>query len=139
MRRPSAATIIASAAGCCSITRARIVASRYMITSASQIMPSVIASLRGLTGARRPAGTFSASDLETEMGPQTTVVGVGTGSMDATCPPGTTVVSGGYGSTIVDGDIAINEADGNNGWFVEGANDTSELSPYVTAIVVCAS
>jgi hypothetical protein len=73
MLRPSAATIVATTAGCLAIAGVRIATGRHGTTGDSPTMPRA---------------------------------------------------------------IAIHEADGIDPWLVEGANDTSELSRYATAVVV---
>lgn len=72
-------------------------------------------------------------------GPVTDLVGVSTGSSDATCPAGTGIVSGGYASDLAYGDAFINEPDGNNGWRVFGVNDNASYTDTIQAVAVCAS
>ena len=81
MKRPSAAIVIASTARFFSVTGVGFAAHHYLITSTSQIKPSVITALRGHTGAKGAtgargatgstgaAGTSSASDLSVVGGP----------------------------------------------------------------------
>jgi hypothetical protein len=141
MKRPSAAIVISSAALFFSVTGAGFAAHHYLITSTSQIKPSVINSLRGHTGARGPAGTFNATNLHVIVAPQVFLGLFGSGNevqaTTATCPSGTSIVSGGYTSNIVLGDVSFTGPNG-NGWAAVGVNDSSTQSPYIQAIAVCA-
>jgi hypothetical protein len=55
-RRPSAATVIAVLALICALSGTAIAAKHYLITSESQIKPSVLRSLHGANGKRGPRG-----------------------------------------------------------------------------------
>ena len=99
MKRPSAPIIISSAALFFSLTGAGLAASRYVITSTSQIKRSVVKALHGKPGPTGPAGTagaagqpgtagtpgvagapgvFSASDITVVTGPQVSLTAYGT-------------------------------------------------------------
>jgi hypothetical protein len=83
VKRPSAAIIVASAALSFSVAGTGIAARHYIITSTSQIKPSVLAALRGHAGPRGltdPAGTFTAADLRLVVGPQVTLGVFGSGA-----------------------------------------------------------
>lgn len=67
MRKPSPTTVIACAALFFSLTGAGLAASRYLITSVSQIKPSVRHALRGQTG---PQGLPGAPGATGAIGPQ---------------------------------------------------------------------
>lgn len=144
MKRPSAAIVIASAALCFSVAGTGMAASHYLITSTSQIKPSVIAALRGHAGprgARGPTGTFTANELHIVDGAHLTLDPFGNagdnGTAYATCPAKTTIISGGDSTNLVDGNITISQPYG-NGWAITAINDAPG-SAYIQAIAVCAS
>ena len=143
MKRPSAAIIISSAALFFSVTGASFAAHHYLITSTSQIKPSVINSLRGHTGPRGPAGApgkFSANNLGVVVGPNVTLGLSGSGtdveSSLAQCPAGTTIVSGGYGGLLINGTVPASEPSG-NGWYVLANNNSAVVTATIQAVAIC--
>ncbi len=142
MKRPSAALIVAGAALFVSVASTGAAAKRYLITSTNQIKPSVLAQLRGRPGPKGPTGAFNAHNLHVVAGGRVTL-GTFTNPNDsgtafATCPVNTSIVSGGYSTSLVNGHITISQPYG-NGWAVTAINDDSVAMPYVQAIAVCAS
>jgi hypothetical protein len=145
VKRPSAAIVIASAALVLSVVGTGAAASRYLITSTSQIKPSVITALRGHVGprgARGLTGTFTARDLRVVVGPALTLAQAGNptdaGTAFATCPANTNVVSGGDNTSVINGAITISQPYG-NGWAITAINNSLSTTATVQAIAVCAS
>ena len=141
MKRPSAALVVAGAALFVSVAGTGAAATHYLITSTSQIKPSVLAQLRGRTGPKGPIGTFTAHDLHVIVGAHVTL-GTYPNANDsatafATCPANTSIVSGGYSTNLVTGHITISQPYG-NGWAVTAINDDVIVTPYIGAIAVCA-
>ena len=98
MRRhkPSPAVIVAIVALVIALGGTAIAANRYIITSTSQIKPSVLRALHGARGAVGPPGKDGA------IGPQGLQGSAGSpGSPGATGPPGETGAPGTPGSSIV--------------------------------------
>jgi hypothetical protein len=69
-RRPSPTTIIACLALFFSLAGTGIAASRYIITSTSQIKPSVRRALHGAEGARGPVGAQGSPGQAGQRGPE---------------------------------------------------------------------
>lgn len=126
-------------------------AHHYLITSTSQIKPSVLTKLKGnagRNGAAGAAGTPGAQGPQGPAGPTTlsalTVVNgptisVPTGEVkgaSAICPAGTRAVSGGGNSSIsgIDDDQTATER---GGWFIIIDNETG-ISLNINAQVLCA-
>jgi len=141
MKRPSAALVVAGAALFVSVAGTGAAATHYLITSTSQIKPSVLAQLRGRTGPKGPTGTFNAHDLHVIAGRQVALGTYGNsndgGTAFATCTANTSIVSGGYSTNLVNGHITISQPYG-NGWAVTAINDDPSATPYIQAIAVCA-
>jgi len=117
-------------------------ATHYLITSTNQIKPSVLAQLRGRPGPKGQTGSFNAHNLHIIAGARVILDTFGntndSGTAFATCPANTSVVSGGYSTSLVNGHITISQPYG-NGWAVTAINDDGVATPYVQAIAVCAS
>jgi hypothetical protein len=161
MRKISPATGIATVALFFSLAGSGFAASHYLITSTSQIKPSVLSKLKGAgqselsgpagpagpagaagaQGAPGPAGTFTASDLSVVDGPDIGLSPFGdvgdVGSSVATCPAGDTVVSGGYTGNAVEGAIDTDESSGSS-WEVIASN-AAPIDVSFQAVAVCAS
>lgn len=110
-------------------------ASRYLITSTSQIKPTVLRKLRGATGPPGPAGpagppgpaatiySLSPKRLTTVNSPGVTVPPGAVQSATAVCPAGTRAISGGGSGGITD--INISEIQSARlGWFIVVVNPT---------------
>ena len=113
-RRISPVTVIASVALVFAVTGTGMAAGHYLITSTSQIKPSVLRSIRGKLGPQGPAGaqgapgatgaagtSFSTSDVSVATGTPETLCPVGGGSCEAavgtaTCPSGSVAIAGGF-------------------------------------------
>ena len=155
MKRPSPAIVIATVALFFSMAGAGIAASHYLITSTSQIKPSVLKSLRGKqgpsgapgsagqAGATGPAGVVTASAITDVAGPQQTLCAYGSSCDSATstaaCPSGTTVISGGWSGTVSGGSTTIDEPNGSTGWTVTIVNSSTLATGVFAAEVECAS
>ncbi|MGA2008148.1 MAG: hypothetical protein ABSH27_11405 [Solirubrobacteraceae bacterium] len=149
-RRPSATTAIACLALFFALAGTGLAAGKYLITSKSQIKPSVLKELRGnrgpagapgaagAAGAAGPQGTISASNLTVVDGPATSISPDTTGTSVAVCPSGDTALSGGWAGPLDDTTISSSEPDGTNQWEVVAANASPETDS-LTAIAVCAS
>ena len=100
MRKPSTATVIASAALFLSLGGLGLAASRYLITSKHQIAPSVLRTLRGDRG---PAGASGLTGQAGATGPP--------GQAGPTGPPGQAGGTGppGAGGTFNTGDVGFAE------------------------------
>lgn len=153
--RVSPTTAIALAALFFSLGGIGLAASRYVITSTSQIAPNVLRYLhgeRGPRGAQGPAGapgvagtpgTFTAANVTFVGGPTVAVCAVGGGSCGiatstATCPAGTTIISGGWQGSVVLGMTSLNEAIGTTQWTVTIDNE-GLIDGQFQAIAECAS
>lgn len=142
--RISPATVISLVALFFSLTGAGLAASRYLITSVSQIKPSVRNALRGSVGPQGPAGPQGTSGVTGIAGPQgpagSPPAGILTDNITiyraggAVAPgqqtkirlqcPGSAMLGGGY--TATDGaTILVNAAGGANEWDVTGSNPTN--------------
>lgn len=129
-RRPSTATVIALVALFVALGGTSIAASRYVITSTSQIKPSVRKALRGPTPAS-PSLTY----LSTVNSPAVPVAAGTVGSATATCPAGTRAVSGGGTGSVAD--IAASVMVEHNSWLLIVVN-TTPITVEIRAQVQCA-
>ena len=153
MRNPSPAVAIASVALFFSLAGTGLAASRYLITSTSQIKPSVLSALKGKRGSAGPAGAPGAAGLAGAAGASFTTSDVveatgtptvaspsgGIASSYASCPGGDVVLGGGYSGPLVDTDIAYNYPIGNGtAWEVTITNNSS-ITESFTPYAICAS
>jgi hypothetical protein len=160
MRKPSITTAIACLALFFSLTGVGIAASKYLITSTSQIKPNVLNALKGKQGPAGPAGpagaagiagaagaSFTTSDVTVVPGTEQILCASGGGSCDtavasASCPAGSVAVGGGWdGNTEppVDASVAYNEPTvGDAGWEV-GIVNNGVIGATFTPYAVCAS
>ena len=163
-RQPSATTAIALLALFFALGGTAVAARHYLITSTSQIKPSVLRQLMGAPGLAQgtpgaagptgpqgpagptgpqgpqgPAGPSNVSGLTEVQGPKNSVAAGGVATSVATCPTGQHAVSG--GSNVYAGTMSgeASEADeGRTSWFVVVANSSSYGGGYVEAIAYCA-
>ena len=169
MRKPSTATVIASAALFCAIGGTAIAASHYLITSTAQIKPSVLSKLRGDVGATGPAGAdgrtgptgspgvsggvgatggtgvtgvtgvFSSSDLTTASSSDS-VDNATTITLVAVCGGGATAISGGWSGVNPGASITLSEQDPNtHDWAVTLDNTSGSTDSGFTVYAMCAS
>jgi hypothetical protein len=153
-RKPSSGTVIAAVALFFALGGSAIAARHYLITSTSQIKPSVLKELRGATGAagaegaagpagpagvtgpQGPAGPTNLSSLTIVAGESKTVPKESVGTSVATCPAGSHAVSGGGydGLTFL---VASEMESSHQSWFIVGVNEAS-TSTHIEAVVYCA-
>jgi hypothetical protein len=150
-RRPSVTTVIACMALFFALGGSALAASKYLITSRSQIKPSVLKSLQGSKGAAGKAGppgpagaagaagavgTFNASTLAVVDGPAVSISSDSTGTSTAVCPTGDTAISGGYAGPLANTTVTFDDPLGTTEWQV-GASNLSANAETLTAVVVC--
>ena len=121
-----------------------IAGSHYIISSTSQIKPSVLRRLHGREGAPGPAGPVgppgpagpvALSGITEVVGPKE-LIGEEVGSSLALCPAGTHAVSGGGAAITLDGMAASEMSAGHQGWFVIAAG--TSFNSTVQAVAYCA-
>ena len=96
------------------------------------------AGAQGPPGAAGAPGGFDPAKLQYVTGPTVTVAGGASGGTQATCPAGTTAISGGFSAT--DGHVAFSETLGSTLHSVLVSNDTEPPVPVqIRATVVCAA
>jgi hypothetical protein len=156
-RRLTPATAIASVALAFSLTGTGLAASRYLVTSTSQIKPSVLAGLHGARGPRGPiggagptgpvgaTGPAASANLTTVVGPSEVVTAARPSNFSiATCPTGTHAVSGGWASDNATSDtVTITSEEPNQAdteWIVfavDRSPSTSASGFNFQAVAVC--
>jgi hypothetical protein len=157
IRRPSASSVIALLALFFALGGSAIAAKHYIITSTSQIKPSVIKHLQGLefegpkgaTGPQGPAGVAGPQGpigpagpsnlgaIITVEGPIHSIAPFHAENSIATCPAGTRAISGGGVAITLNG-IAVSVAGvGRETWGVVAANGTNSNEDTVQAIAYC--
>jgi hypothetical protein len=146
MRKPNIHNIAAWLALFFSLAGTGLAASHYVITSTSQIKPSV---RRALHGARGPAGSQGVQGpqgtpgptvlghLVRVMGPKTFVGAFGVGSSTATCPAGEDVVSGGYLMVGAVAHVFIEDTPSSQTW-TTAIGVPGEETANVEAVAFCA-
>jgi hypothetical protein len=166
LRRPSTSTVIASLALFFALGGTAIAARHYLITTTSQIKPSVLAKLKGNAGRagaqgpagapglqgpqgpQGPAGPAVLSALTLQEGPENRVPAdnelgpsgfEGIEGSAATCPAGDHVVSGGSNvyAGIVSGMLSVPSED-HRSWIVVVANGSTFANGEVEALAYCA-
>jgi hypothetical protein len=148
-RKPSAATIIACVALFFSLSGAGIAASHYLISSVSQIKPSVRAALRGSAGPQgAPGRPASASPLDrsstyTAVGDEvqlavTPTNPTGSGGALVACRGSDVLLSGGFdsGNAVVDASQPSIASDAF--WNVRASVAPGQTSGWVRAWALCA-
>ena len=133
-KRLSPATAIACVALFFSLTGAGLAASRYVAAPQAQRPAAATGGLR----ARRAAGALGANRLVVVDGLGRFVASGATVTVDARCPAGTSVVSGGWAGPLQQTDIDYNEPDGSRRWEVVATNE-SPIEGAIQAVAVCAS
>jgi hypothetical protein len=127
-----------------------IAARHYLLTSTSQIKPSVLKQLHGKIGETGPAGTAGPTGPQGPAGPsnlselievasEEVFVGAGkVGSAAATCPTGQHAVSGGGAAIVGAGGLNVTQmSKDHQSWFVITNNEGS-VAGKVQAVVLCA-
>jgi hypothetical protein len=155
-RRPSFATGIALIALFFALGGTAIAARHYLITSTSQIKPSVLQRLHGNAGAegargpagvagqqgpaglQGPAGPTSLGAIIEVAGPKNVVPAKKVASSIAMCPAGTHVVGGGDSMFAGEVEGFDSEAERPQSWFVIVANGSEFSEGWVQAIAYCA-
>lgn len=152
LRRPSVATGISGLALFLALGGSAVAAKHYLVTSSSQIKPSVLSKLKGKTGAtgpvgpqgtggpqgpQGPAGPSNLSGLTTVIGPTVEVPTGKVGGAEAVCPSGSRAVSGGGYASIAG--IADSEMESSHtSWFILMVNETG-ITLKIHAAVQCAA
>jgi hypothetical protein len=127
-RRPSTATAIALVALFVALGGTTLAASRYVITSPSQIKPSALRAIRGATGKTVVAH-----------GPLVAVAPSSIGISEANCPSGYDVISGGYSAIVgVGGDVNQDEPVGTHSWWAGVSTRLSSEPAHIEATALCA-
>jgi len=130
-------------------------ASRYLITSARQIKPSVLKQLRsqgpagaaGAPGAAGPAGVFSTANVTQVTGAVASMCTWGSGTCDvgssvANCPAGSAVLGGGYdggSDPPIDASVGYDKPIGTSAWEVIMTNDDTYGAATFNAVATCAT
>jgi hypothetical protein len=157
LRKPSLTGITAALALFIAFGGSAAAASHYLVTSTSQIKPSVLMKLKGNAGAKGaagpagavgpagapgaigpqgPAGPSNLSALTTVIGPTVEVPTGKVGAAEAVCPAGFRAVSGGGEASIAG--IAGSEMEtSHTSWFILMVNETS-IVLKIHAAVQCA-
>jgi hypothetical protein len=130
-----------------------VAARHYLITSTSQVKPSVLSQLRGRSGPAGPAGPggpqgpagpagpVALGKIIRVEGPNVVVIPQQLGVSHAVCPSGYRVVSGGYAAVLPDFASVYFDADeaATNSWTAEVSNDNGEgRISIIAAIAYCA-
>lgn len=152
-RKPSVTTVVACLALFFALGGSALAASKYLITSTSQIKPSVLKSLQGkrgpagtpgapgaagAAGSPGPVGALDTADVTVVDGPAASIGPDSNGSSTAVCASGSTVLSGGYAGPLTDTTITYDDPLGTAEWQV-GASNLSSNPETLTAVAVCAS
>lgn len=142
-RKPSPAVAISLAALFFSLSGAGFAASRYVITSKSQIAPKVRHTLKGergpagiagAQGPQGPTGQAGAVTVSDKAGPFVVVQPGGATVASVTCPAGTVAVGGGYYKDP--GIEIINSAPTPDpqGWEIIAANNNTKDAQFLARV-----
>jgi hypothetical protein len=126
--KPSPSSLIAISALFIALGGTAIAANRYLITSASQIKPSVLSSLT-------EAPQSSVRRVLTH--PVTISAGAATPIAQAECAPDEHVVSGGYAVELAPGAYVSQNIPTGRSWLVQVNATKSSGASTVQAVVVC--
>jgi hypothetical protein len=146
MRRPSVPTIIASVALFFALSGGAYAAHHYLISSTSQIKPSVLRTLKGRagpaggqgpTGPAGPAGPTLLGHLVQVIGPEAFAEPFKIAVSIATCPVGDDVVSGGYLMVGVLTNVFIQDTPTPQTWEAAIGNASEQLA-HIEAVAFCA-
>lgn len=152
MRKPSPALVVSVAALFFSLTGAGLAASHYLITSTSQIAPSVRHSLhgaigpagpQGVTGPQGPQGPAGTAHVSLIVGDTTTLPAQSPLEtvLTAACPPGNVLEGGGYYSVFdVPGAVVVDSYPdtSDNVWIVHVMNPSGNVV-QAQARAICAT
>jgi hypothetical protein len=127
LSKPSPALVIACLALFVALGGTAIATSRYMITSTSQIKPSVL----GAIGAPGPDTNVNSEEVSIQPGTH--------GSAGANCATSEHVVTGGYSGELAPGAlVVIDEPRGSHGWSVLIDNRHATAVSKLRAEALCA-
>jgi hypothetical protein len=126
-RTPSPATMIALIALFFALGGSALAASHYLISSTSQIKPSVLRAIRG------------GGQLVVVNGPLVAVAPSSVNVSVATCPGGYDIVSGGYSGVLgIGADVNQDEPVGAHSWWAGVSTRLSSEQAFVRATALCA-
>ncbi len=126
-RSPSPPTLTALLALFFALGGSAVAASRYVITSASQIKPSVLSRIE----------FADRSEVVVVRNVPFPIYPNQAGRSVATCPNGGRVISGGASATTVNGVSASEPSEDRTSWIAVAAN-TEQTTAHVQAIALCA-
>ena len=126
-RKPTPASLIAISALFIALGGTAIAANRYVITSAGQIKPSVLSSLRGA----------SPNVGRVQTPPVTVKAGAATPIVQAECPEGQHVVSGGYAVELAPNAYVSLNVPSRKAWLVQVDATKSSSASTVQATALC--
>lgn len=148
-RRPSPATVIALFALFFALGGTAIAAHHYLISSTSQIKPSVLRSLHGNAGRPGPAGAAGPAGPQgpagpsnlsglTEVAAEESVAANAIGGVAATCPAGQHAVSGGAFALVGAGGLNDTRmSEDHQSWFAI-TNNEAGIPGTIRAYAYCA-
>jgi hypothetical protein len=126
-RKPSGATIIACLALFVALGGTAVAASRYLITSTSQIKPSV----RSALGSSGPDDNINSEEVSIQPGTVRAAL--------ANCPTSEHIVTGGYSAELAPGALVLkDDPRGSHGWTVLIDNRHATAVSKVRAQALCA-
>ncbi len=156
--KPSPGTLLVVIALFFALGGSAVAAQHYLVTSTSQIKPSVLSKLKGKAGpagpagpqgpqgpggsqgaqgAQGPAGPSNLSGLASYGSAEVSVLPGTVGGVEAVCPAGSHAVSGGGYGGISGLNVSEMESPGHQSWFVITSNETG-ITVKIHAQVQCA-